>query len=404
MVGQSWSKHGFFALSNNQCTTCQHPSDGTFLGVGCSDTYSVGNNASQYYLGRRTEVDPHRAEWECLGSYFDGTPVDCVRSYFGNEPNGVNHRLEVYEGDLGLTNALYYYEGCYFVRGDGDIVNNIGWRQCSMEYLGGSTGWDFTTLGGGIHPNQGTVIELWGDQLDTETVAADDGIVMLATKVTDLGGGQWHYEWACYNRTSDRAVREFKVPVGSANLANIGFHDIDQDAGNDWAVSVADGFATWSTGTYGTPGANPMTFQMLFNFRFDADRPPQAGQVQAGLYKPGIGEGFLLDTQVPFGSPTDVAVAGSVENDLMLSAEPNPFAQTTRLAFAMPSTGPARLTVLDVTGRAIRTLVDGEVAAGRSAVEWDGRDQSGRAATSGVYFFRIEAAGDVRTIKGTLLR
>jgi hypothetical protein len=37
-------------------------------------------------------------------------------------------------------------------------------------------------------------------------------------------------------------------------------------------------------------------------------------------------------------------------------------------------------------------------------VEWDGRDSEGRSVTSGVYFFRIEAADDVRTVKGTLLR
>jgi hypothetical protein len=39
-IGVSWLKHGFYALSNNDCTPCENPSDGSFLGVGCSDTYS----------------------------------------------------------------------------------------------------------------------------------------------------------------------------------------------------------------------------------------------------------------------------------------------------------------------------------------------------------------------------
>jgi flagellar hook assembly protein FlgD len=89
---------------------------------------------------------------------------------------------------------------------------------------------------------------------------------------------------------------------------------------------------------------------------------------------------------------------------LSLRAEPNPFAQSTRLSFALPSRGTVRVTVLDVSGRAIRTLVDGEMDAGRGSVEWDGRDESGNTATSGVYFFRIESAGNMRTVKGTLLR
>jgi hypothetical protein len=405
MIGQSWAKHGFFALSDDQCTPCQHGSpNGTWLGVGCSDTYSVFNNASQYYLGARSEVNAHTAEWECLGSYFDGVPVDCVRSYHGIEPNGVNHRLEVFDNDLGLPGAEYFYEGCYYVKNDNIIFNNIGWRECTMNWKGPPVGWDFGTLGGGIEPNPGTVVATWGDQLDTQLVAPNDGLIMLATKVTDLGGGQWHYEYACYNRSSDRQMRSFKVPVGTANLTNVGFHDIDHDAVNDWAVDVSNGFATWSTGAFGEPGSNPLTYQQLFNFRFDADQAPQAGSATGGIYKPGAETEFLLDTQTPPPSATDVVVAGNADDDLVLRAEPNPFAKSTRLAFAMPAAGEARIVVLDVTGRVIRTLVNGPIAAGRGAIEWDGRDAQGSSVTSGVYFFRMEAAGDVRTIKGTLMR
>ncbi len=404
MIGQSWSKHGFFALSNSQCTPCQNPSNGTYLGVGCSDTYSVGNNASQYYLGARSEVNPHSGEWECVGSTFDGTPVDCQRSYFGNEPNGVNHRLEVAEADLDLPGAQYFYEGIYYVKDDTFIINNIGWRECNMSWVGGFTGWDFNTMGPGILPILGSVIGTWGDQMDTELAAPGDGQFMLATKVTDLGGGQWHYEYACYNRSSDRAVREFKIPVNNANVTNVGFHDTDPDGGNDWIADVSNGFVTWSSDEYGSLKTNPISAQKMFNFRFDSDQAPVAVQAIAGLFKPGAEMEFLLDTQAPPGTSTDVIVASGDREELVLRAEPNPFAQVTRLSFAVPARTEARLTVLDVTGRAIRTLVDGSVEAGRNSVEWDGRDSQGRSVTSGVYFFRIEAAGDVRTIKGTLLR
>jgi hypothetical protein len=57
-VGLSYVKHGFYALSSSQCTPCQHPSPGTFLGVGCSDTYSSGNNGDRTYLGPRREWNP----------------------------------------------------------------------------------------------------------------------------------------------------------------------------------------------------------------------------------------------------------------------------------------------------------------------------------------------------------
>src|SRR5262249_23369315 len=71
-IGVSWMKHGFFATSYSDCTTCQDPSDGTYLGIGCSDTYSVSNNSNRNYLGPRSEVDPYTAVWTCTGSHFSG--------------------------------------------------------------------------------------------------------------------------------------------------------------------------------------------------------------------------------------------------------------------------------------------------------------------------------------------
>ncbi len=403
MIGHSWSKHGFFALSSSQCTQCQHFSNGTFLGVGCSDTYSVGNNASQYYLSGRSEVNPHTAVWEFTGSWFDGTPVDCVRSNSGNGLDDVAHRIVVQEADLPLTGATYFYEGCYYVRNDVNIENNIGWRAVTVTHPSGNN-WVFATQGGGLAPNEGPYVLEWGDMQDVVSADVDDGLLMLSTKVTDLGEGQWHYEYAFYNRSSDRMVREFSVPVGGANVTNVGFHDVDANAANDWTASVSGGSVTWATGDFGDPNANPVGYQLLYNFRFDADMPPNAAQATASLYKPGAAPEALLDTQSPFTPPTGIAVAGAAVDELALRADPNPFAASTRVSFAMPAKGAARLVVTDVAGRTIRTLFEGTAEAGRRDVNWDGRDDAGRTVSSGVYFFRIESEGRVRTIKGTLLK
>ncbi|MCA9753736.1 MAG: hypothetical protein KC591_16185, partial [Gemmatimonadetes bacterium] len=89
-IGRNYVKHGFFALSNNQCDFgCPSPSNGTYLAIGCSDTYSASNNGNRMYLGPREEIDPYLGTWEACGSYFDGTPVDCNRSYFGSGHNSV---------------------------------------------------------------------------------------------------------------------------------------------------------------------------------------------------------------------------------------------------------------------------------------------------------------------------
>jgi hypothetical protein len=354
-------------------------------------------------LGPRHEVNPYTGGWRCLGTYFDGVPVDCIRSFFGNGLDDVEHRLEVAEADLGLPGATYYYEGVYYVQADVAHANNIGYRQCTMSYQGGGD-WNFATVGGGVLPLPGPVIAQWGNVHDTAAPDPVDGDIMSAAKATDLGNGQWHYEIALYNRSSDRQVREVSIPIGGANISNIGFHDPDQDPTNDWAAVVANGQITWSTGAFESPGANPLSSQKLFNFRFDADRDPVPAEMTALLYKPGEVMSTVLDIEGPNGAATDVVVTPGAAVELSLRADPNPFAQATRVSFVMPVKGTAHLEVLDVTGRSIRTLVNGEAAAGSNQVEWDGRDQAGKQVVSGVYFFRIETNGAVRTIKGTLLR
>jgi aminopeptidase N len=74
-------------------------------------------------------------------------------------------------------------------------------------------------------------------------------------------------------------------------------------------------------------------------------------------------------------------------------ALPNPFGRETTLRFSLPGGGPARLAVWDVGGRRVAELLNGPMSAGRHTLNWDGRDQSGHAVPSGVYYLRLEAGG-----------
>lgn len=70
---------------------------------------------------------------------------------------------------------------------------------------------------------------------------------------------------------------------------------------------------------------------------------------------------------------------------------PNPFSQSTQLKFDLHQSGPARLAIFDLTGRLVRTLIDGDCAAGSHTYQWDGRAESGDLVGSGIYFARIQA-------------
>ncbi|HKQ58504.1 MAG TPA: S8 family serine peptidase, partial [Candidatus Eisenbacteria bacterium] len=72
---------------------------------------------------------------------------------------------------------------------------------------------------------------------------------------------------------------------------------------------------------------------------------------------------------------------------------PNPAGGAATLAFTIGSPGHVRLTLYDVRGRRVRTLVDGAREAGVHRETWNGRDDRGAALGAGVYLARVESAG-----------
>jgi hypothetical protein len=84
--------------------------------------------------------------------------------------------------------------------------------------------------------------------------------------------------------------------------------------------------------------------------------------------------------------------------------QPNPFNPSTRITFALPEAGFADVSVFDVSGKRVATLLSGLRRAGRATVEWNGLDDRGNAVGSGIYFCRLTAGGQTRTIKMVLMK
>ncbi len=83
---------------------------------------------------------------------------------------------------------------------------------------------------------------------------------------------------------------------------------------------------------------------------------------------------------------------------------PNPFNPATTIAYELPRRAHVTLSVYNILGRKLRTLVNVDQTAGRHVAYWDGRDAYGRAAASGIYFYRLEAGYFVQTRKMVLLK
>jgi flagellar hook assembly protein FlgD len=72
---------------------------------------------------------------------------------------------------------------------------------------------------------------------------------------------------------------------------------------------------------------------------------------------------------------------------------PNPCGGITSISFSLPVASRVKLSVYNITGQLVKTLVDGQAGAGHHSTAWNGRDQGGQAAATGIYFYRMEAAG-----------
>jgi hypothetical protein len=84
--------------------------------------------------------------------------------------------------------------------------------------------------------------------------------------------------------------------------------------------------------------------------------------------------------------------------------KPNPFNPTTTITYNLPKQTWVELTVYDVSGALVRTLVSGSQPAGEKSVTWEGRSDTGTPMASGVYFYRLKTPEFAKTRKMILLK
>lgn len=113
----------------------------------------------------------------------------------------------------------------------------------------------------------------------------------------------------------------------------------------------------------------------------------------------------LVLREAPVATPLATAlVGGPPAATLRLDAWPNPANPRVTVALGLPAAGVATLTVHDARGRLVRTLLVADRAPGEEQIVWDGADDAGRPAPSGVYELRLDAAGRVASRAVTLVR
>lgn len=116
---------------------------------------------------------------------------------------------------------------------------------------------------------------------------------------------------------------------------------------------------------------------------------------------------FLFTCPPPGGTPTGInspVPEIRVGERMLRSNQPNPFNPSTEILFDLKKTGEATLTIYNLQGQLVRTLVEGRREAGLNRVVWDGKNNQGRDMPSGTYFTRLNAASREETRKMILVK
>jgi hypothetical protein len=104
-----------------------------------------------------------------------------------------------------------------------------------------------------------------------------------------------------------------------------------------------------------------------------------------------------------FSEDVDQDKNNMVPKDYMLAQNhPNPFNPSTEIMFGLPKAGFVTLKIYNILGQELTTLINRSMSAGIYRVIWNGTDRSGRAVSSGVYFYRMQS-GDFSQTKEMLL-
>lgn len=118
----------------------------------------------------------------------------------------------------------------------------------------------------------------------------------------------------------------------------------------------------------------------------------------------GIREGRDEMLEVILGQPRPGSEPELVENFALHPNYPNPFNMSTTIPYEIDSEGVTTVTVYDIRGRRVHTLMREEKSPGLHTILWDGLDGKGNPVGSGIYTIRLDCGKEVDTRKVVLIR
>lgn len=315
-LGQSWLKHGFFALSQSLCGTCQ-PTDGSSLGIGCSDPYSAGLNGSQSGLGPKGEVN-------------------AATGFFPYPFTGLSQPRSVLDGRIRVSNSdldpaqnpgARYFISSQYVQYQDATAGNDDNNESYREVIVSGSQYDLAPFG--ATQRQKPAILAWQavhpDVQIFYVDIPDDGRVIVGMRTTEQQAGGFHTEVAIENLNSHRSVNSLSVNFGSEAMSNPGFNDVDYDqeaySSADWTESTNGSEIEWAAETFAAnENANALRWGTTYSFWCDSDTLPL--DLTLGIFRPGTPTEILIELARAIPADSVVVTGGThVSGDAVELAE-----------------------------------------------------------------------------------
>ena len=354
----------------------------------------LAGNANAYVVDRFypntgfTGSDSANTDWKCLTRPDSGvTPIGAV--------------VSTQDSWAQFNDSSAYYGGASTAKGLTVTQEGFAWQAP----------YDFVILKYKLHNRGGTNLA----NMYAGIVADFD---MGTSAATNLGEADTLVRYAAYQRqqSTDNPCVGIKLLQGTyANAAMLQNNHVSASRPgyvystvNLWNDSTAYKFlrgaikrpsalATADTADYSTfVSAGPFTLS-------SGDSTTVAFAFVAGASTAGFWE--MCDTAQTVYDRTFLGVAGEPwrpAQPLRVSLSqnrPNPFGDGTVISYQLPGETAVSLTIYNVAGQAVRTLVDGRQPAGNYNLKWDGRDDRGRKLSAGVYLYRLDAGASTATRK-----
>ena len=202
----------------------------------------------------------------------------------------------------------------------------------------------------------------------------------LTVTLADPGQSRWGFE------ATQLGQGEFSEASGSLQISASGATQYIKHTSSGTFQGTSDGPVSW-TFDWTAPTGEDLPEEVTFY---------AAGNAANGNFS-NSGDFIYTTSFSTMQDLTSVEAPGLLPTDLGLANWPNPFNPETRIAFTLPSAGMVRLSVYNLAGERVRTLLDQPMPAGTGHILWNGLSDRGIAQPSGMYFARLDAAGTSQT-------